>query len=173
MRIRTIIIVALLFVFAAVSFAAAENKKPIDEVRIASEQFYAALNRMLNGDAGPQADIWSHSAAVTTMNPNGGREVGWDQVRRSWEQVAKLASDGKVGLKDQLIQVTGDMAYEVGIEHGQFKIAGHQVTLDNRVTNIYQQEAGAWKIVHHHIDISPEMLDIINRLRPPSGQAGK
>ena len=173
MRIRTIIIVALLFVFAAVSFAAAEDKKPIDEVRIASKQFYAALNRMLNGDAGPQADIWSHSAAVTTMNPIGGREVGWDQVRRSWEQVAKVASDGKVGLKDQLIQVAGDMAYEVGIEYGQFKLAGHQVTLDYRVTNIYQQEAGAWKIVHHHTDISPEMLDIINRLRRPSGQAGK
>ena len=37
-----------------------------DEVRKASEQFYAALNRMLNGDAGPLADIWSHSAAVTS-----------------------------------------------------------------------------------------------------------
>ena len=39
------------------------------DVRRASEQFYAALNSMLNGDAGPLADIWSHSADVTTMHP--------------------------------------------------------------------------------------------------------
>jgi ketosteroid isomerase-like protein len=141
-----------------------------DEVRKASKQFYAGLNHMANGDAGPLADIWSHSATVTAMHPIGGREVGWDAVGGSFGQVAKLASDGKIELKDQLIQVAGDVAYEVGIEHGQFKLAGQQVTLEHRVTNIYQQEAGAWKIIHHHTDISPAMLDVLSRLSPPSGQ---
>lgn len=32
------------------------------EVRKASEQFYAALNCMLCGDAEPLAAIWSHGA---------------------------------------------------------------------------------------------------------------
>jgi hypothetical protein len=41
------------------------------EVRNASKQLYAALNRMLNGDAGPLADIWSHGSSVTTMHPFG------------------------------------------------------------------------------------------------------
>jgi ketosteroid isomerase-like protein len=165
MRVRTIIIVAVLFVFAAVSVAAAGDKKSKDEVRKASEQFYAALNSMLNGNAGPMSDIWSHSADVTTMHPIGGREVGWDQVRGSWEQVAKLASDGKVGLKDQLIRVNGKMAYEVGIEYGQFKLAGHEVNAEYRVTNIYQREGKAWKIVHHHSDISPAMVEILHQLQ--------
>ena len=74
-----------------------------DEVRDASNKFYAALNRMANGDAGPLAGIWSHSATVTTMHPIGGREVGWDQVRKSWEQVAELTSEGQVKLGDQVI----------------------------------------------------------------------
>lgn len=134
------------------------------KVRKASEQFYAALNRMLNGDAGPLSDIWSHGSAVTTMHPIGGREVGWDDVRGSWEQVAQLASDGKVGLKDQLIQVAGDVAYEVGVEHGQLKLAGQEVAIEHRVTNIYQREAGVWKITHHHADISPAMQDVLSRL---------
>ncbi len=163
MRVRTIIIVALLFVFAAVSFAAAADKKPKDEVRKASVQFYAALNSMVNGNAGPLAAIWSHSTAVTTMHPIGGREVGWNAVKGSFEQVAKLASDGKVELKDQLIRVNGNMAYEVGIEYGQFKLAGHEVNVENRVTNIYQREGKAWKIVHHHVDISPAMVDILKK----------
>jgi hypothetical protein len=39
------------------------------------------------------------------MHPIGGREVGWDQVRGSWEQVAQLATQGQVKLSDQFIQV--------------------------------------------------------------------
>ena len=136
-----------------------------DAVRSASGQFYAALNRMLNGDAGPLAEIWSHSAAVTTMHPIGGREVGWDKVRDTWEQVAKGAADGQVKLRDELIQVVGDMAYELGIEQGQVKLGGHQVSIEHRVTNIYRRESGAWKIVHHHTDVSPAMVEIISRLQ--------
>jgi len=135
------------------------------EVRKASKQFYAGLNRMLNGDAGLLADIWLHSADVTAMHPVGGRQVGWDAVRESFAQVAHLASDGKVELKDQLVHVVGDVACEAGIEHGQVKLAGQPVTIEHRVTNIYQREAGAWKLAHHHTDTSPEMMDAIIRHR--------
>jgi ketosteroid isomerase-like protein len=135
------------------------------EVRKASDQFYIALNRMLNGDASPLADIWSHSAAVTTMHPIGGREVGWDSVRQSWEQVAQIATEGQVALGDQIIQVVGDVAYELGVERGQTKLAGQQVPIEHRVTNIYRRESGAWKIVHHHTDVSPAMLEVLGRLR--------
>ena len=135
------------------------------EVRKASAEFYAALNRMANGDTGPLSAIWSHSAAVTTMHPIGGRQVGWDQVRGSWEQVSKLASAGNVKLVDQIIQVVGDMAYELGVEEGQITLAGQLVPIEDRVTNVYRREAGTWKIVHHHTDIAPAMLDVIRRLK--------
>ena len=136
-----------------------------DEVRKASEQFYAALNRMIGGDAGPLTGIWSHSATVTTMHPIGGRQVGWDQVRGSWEQVAKLASGGQVKLVDQIVNVVGDVAYELGIERGRAKMAGQEVSFEDRVTNVYRREAGAWKIVHHHTDISSAMVEILKRLQ--------
>lgn len=136
-----------------------------DEVRKASGKFYVALNRMANGDASALTEIWSHRGDVTTMHPIGGREVGWDKVRASWEQVAKIASDGQIGLRDQIIQVAGDLAYELGIENGQFMLTGEQVTIEHRVTNIYRREAGEWKIVHHHTDVSPTMLDVLSRLQ--------
>jgi ketosteroid isomerase-like protein len=56
-------------------------------------------------------------------------------------------------------------AYEVGYEHGQLKIDGQQVAIEQRVTNIYRREAGVWKIVHHHTDVSPAMLGVINPLK--------
>jgi ketosteroid isomerase-like protein len=136
-----------------------------DEVSAASEKFYAALNRMLNGDAGSLGDIWSRSSTVTTMHPIGGREVGWGQVKASWDGVAQLATNGQVKLGDQFIQIAGDAAYELGVEHGQFSLAGQPVTVDARVTNIYRREAGAWKIVHHHSDIAPAMIDVVSRLK--------
>ena len=98
-----------------------------DDVRAASKQFYDALNKMANGDSSSMADIWSHGASVTAMHPIGGRQVGWDAVAGSFAQVAKLASGGKVALTDQLIQVVGDMAYEMGLEDGEVTMGGHPV----------------------------------------------
>jgi ketosteroid isomerase-like protein len=135
------------------------------DVRAASAQFYAALNRMTGGDAAPLADVWSHGATVTTLHPIGGRQTGWDEVRGSFEQVAQLATGGHVDVRDQSIQVDGDLAYEVGVEVGQATIAGERVTIEQRVTNVYRREAGEWKIVHHHTDVSPAMLDILSRLQ--------
>jgi len=136
-----------------------------DEIRAASEKFYAALNCMLNGDAGPLGDIWSHSPTVTTMHPIGGREIGWDKVKKTWAQVAQLAKTGKVKLSGQFIQVAGDVAYELGVERGQFRLAGQKVTVADRVTNIYRLESGVWKIVHHHTDIAQTAIDALDRLK--------
>jgi ketosteroid isomerase-like protein len=135
-----------------------------NEVRKASEQFYAGLNRMANGDAGPLSDIWSQRSDATAMHPIGGREVGWDKVRESFRQVAQVASEGRITLDDQLIQVSGDLAYEVGVERGGLKLVGEQAAINGRVTNIYRREGGHWKIVHHHTDIAPAMLEVFNRL---------
>ena len=131
------------------------TKREICEV---STQFYAALTRMLNGDARALSDVWSHRSFVTAMHPLGGRQVGWAEVRKTWEQIAQRASEGNVELKDQLIRLAGDVAYEVGVEHVEAKLGGQKVGAKIRVTNIYQREAGAWKITHHHTDASPAMV---------------
>jgi ketosteroid isomerase-like protein len=134
-----------------------------DEVGKASDQFYAALNRLFNGNADSMEDIWSHDSTVTALHPIGDRTVGWDDVRESYQDIAQIAEQGQVKLDDQIIQVIGDFAYEVGVDHGQAIFAGYQVTLDYRVTNIYRNEAGSWKIVHRHADISPAMLDFLKQ----------
>lgn len=136
-----------------------------DEVRKASDQFYAALDSMGKGDAGPMDNVWSHSADVTTMQSLGGREVGWDEVAGLWGQAAQIASGGHVELADQLIRASGDMAYEVGVEKGQMTLAGKPMTIDQRVTNVYRREGGAWKIVHRHTDASPAIMDFDKSLQ--------
>lgn len=125
---------------------------PDDEVRQASDRFYAALESMLNGDAAPMTDVWSHDPIVSTMHPLGGREVGWDAVRGSWEGAAQAFEDGSLQLSDLEVSVLGDVAYTTGIEHVDATVGGESLHLDVRVTNIYRREDGEWKIVHHHTD---------------------
>ncbi|WP_306601995.1 nuclear transport factor 2 family protein [Geothrix sp. 21YS21S-2] len=137
---------------------------PEDEVREASARFYSALNRMANGDADPLAEVWHHGAEATTMHPVGGREAGWGPVQASFAQVAHLASEGQIRLEEQLVRVVGDLAYELGVERGAVKLGGLQSTVDSRVTNIYRKDEGTWRIVHHHTDVSPSMVEILDRL---------
>ena len=135
----------------------------VDEVREASKKFYAGLNRMANGESNTLAAAWSQNGNAVAMHPIGGREVGWKAVEKSFNQVAGVASEGKIELKDQLIQVLGDAAY--GIEKAQFKIGGQMVKGEIRVTNIYQKENGSWKMVHHHTDIAPAMIEALQKLQ--------
>ena len=133
-----------------------------DDIRAVSDRFYEALSRL---DISQLQDVWSQSSTVTTMHPMGGEEVGWPEVRKSFEEAAGAMSDINVELADQRIQTGGDLAYETGIERGRGKIAGEQVEFEHRVTNVYRREGGQWKMVHHHTDISPAIVEVLRRLQ--------
>ena len=133
-----------------------------DEVRQASEQFYAALNRALDGDSGPMEEIWSHGSDVSAIHPFGGRMLGWDEVRGSWEQAAQAFSGGQVTLDEMaVVPISEDAAYTLGTEHGQARIGEETVGIEWRVTNIYRRDAGGWKIVHHRTDFSKEVAQAL------------
>src|SRR5829696_4248865 len=133
-----------------------------DEVRQASEQFYAALNRTLDGDSSPMEQIWSHGSDVSAMHPFGSRSLGWEEVRAGWEQAAQAFSDGQVALDDLVVvPIPGDAAHTLGIEHGQAKVGDASIGIDWRVPNIYRREADGWKIVHHHTDFSSEVAEAL------------
>lgn len=143
---------------------------PEDEVRQASQQYMAALNHMLNGDAELMLEIWSHSPDVSVLHPVAGIAVGWEQVRASWEQFPHLCSGGQVTLKDPLIVVGTDLAYVVGTNVAHVTIAGEPISFELRVTHIFHREAGAWKSIHQHVDEVPALQAILDRLQAASGQ---
>ena len=136
-----------------------------DQVREASKRFYEGLNLMANGKNGNFGEVWSQNPKSTAMHPIGGRDLGWDAVKNSFEQVGNLASSGKVELKDQLINVLGDTAYEIGTEHASFQLAGKEVAGEIRVTNIYHLDDGKCKMVHHHTDVAASMVNVLNSLQ--------
>src|ERR687894_1692949 len=133
-----------------------------DEVRQASEQFYAALNRTLDGDSGAMEEIWSHGSDVSAMHPFGSRSLGWEEVRDSWEQAAQAFSGGQVALDEMaVVPISEDAAYTLGTEHGQARIGEETVGIDWRVTKIYHREAGGGERVPHHTDFSKEVAQAL------------
>lgn len=133
-------------------------------VREASRAFYSALNSVFNKNAEPMRDVWLHSPEVTAMRPNGGREIGWEQLWEAWQYVARVFSGGQVELTEQYIVTSGDLAYEIGLEIGRFSPGGEEVEVAHRATNVYRRSNGAWKIVHHHTDKSDGAIAAFSRL---------
>jgi ketosteroid isomerase-like protein len=133
-----------------------------DEVRQASERFYAAVESMLNGDASAMSDVWSHGATASTMHPLGGRQVGWDAVRESWENAAEACEGGSVDVSDLEVSVLGaGAAYTTGVEHVRATVGGQSLSFEIRATNVYAREGSTWRIVHHHTDLDRALQEAL------------
>ncbi len=136
-----------------------------DEVRRAAERFYAAQTSGLNGDPEPMEELWSHASDVSVLPPSGGRVLGWEQVKASWERAAQAFSGGQVTLEDVVVVPVGeDAAYTMGTERGHRKVGERTIRFEGRVTNVYRREADGWKMVHHHTDYSSAMVEALGGL---------
>jgi ketosteroid isomerase-like protein len=51
-----------------------------------------------------------------------------------------------------------------GTEHLDVSLAGNEVHANFRVTNIYRREGSEWKMVHHHTDLNPTIVETLSRL---------
>ena len=136
-----------------------------EDIRRASDKFYRALDSTLNGDSTPMADVWSRNADVSAMHPSDAIATGWEEIRASWEKFAKISSNGKVELRDQRICVGEDLAYEIGFELVNGLMGKDQVQAKFRVSNVYRREGSEWKMVHHHVDFDPRILEIVSKLQ--------
>lgn len=124
-------------------------------VRVAADRFYAALNVLFAGDAGPMLEVWSHAEDITYMGPTGGLKVGWDNIRPGWEAVAAMKLGGKVGPKDMQIAAGTDLAVVSNFEVGENVVDGKTQVVTIRATNVFRLENGQWKMIGHHVDLLP------------------
>lgn len=125
-------------------------------VMAAADQFYAALNAMFTGEAGPMQEVWSHADDVTYMGPVGGLLTGWDQVLKSWQEQAAMKLGGSVKPEDIHVTVGQDIAFTQNYELGENTNAdGKPQKVSIRATNIFRKEDGNWKMIGHHTDLLP------------------
>ena len=122
-------------------------------VRAAADRFYAALNVMFTGDAGPMLDVWSHADDVTYMGPGGGLHVGWSQIQPIWTATADMKLGGSVEPTEMRVNAGSDIAVTSNFEVGHNIVNGQPQTVTIRATNIFRLENGQWKMIGHHTDL--------------------
>lgn len=137
-----------------------------DNVEAVSDEFYGLLNEMLVGKpvADQIAPLWLDAEGVTAMHPIGGRHVGRDDLLGAFDGFASMATGGEARIDDQSIAVFGDTAIETGVERGHVVLAGEDMQLEYRVTNVYVRTEDGWRMVHHHTDLSTPIIDLLARL---------
>jgi ketosteroid isomerase-like protein len=125
-------------------------------VKAANAQFYTALNAMFAGDLAPMKEVWSHADDVTYMGPDGGFQIGWNQVLADWQKQASLRLGGRVEPSGIVINLGKNFAVCHNWEKGQNKDQdGKTATVSIRATNIFHEEGDKWKMVGHHADLLP------------------
>jgi ketosteroid isomerase-like protein len=107
------------------------------------------------GNAELAENLWSQRDDITLGNPFGPFVSGSDQVLQAMRRAASFYRDGKaVGFELVAKEVTADLAYLVEVERLSARMGGREdlTTVELRVTSIYRNEDGAWRLVHRHAD---------------------
>ncbi len=134
--------------------ARAEQGTPA--LRKAVMQFYAALNAMLAGDAGPMVKLWSRRPDVTYMGPDRKFWHGWIEIDADFAAAAARKLGGSVEPKDITITVGRDLAIVADVENGRRLLNGTLQTNSLRATSVFRLEGGQWKMIAHHVDPIPQ-----------------
>ncbi len=140
-----------------------EEAKIKQDLRVANDSLYSALNAMFKGNLDPMNALWLHSDNITDMGPFGGRLTGWDSVRAEFKKEAAMKFDGKIICKDLHVYAGTNMGYTVCNEVGENMSAdGKPVSVSHRATNIFQLIGGQWKLVHHQTDFSVNLENAVD-----------
>jgi len=115
-----------------------------------------ALSAMGAGDPAPYAALWLDDPDVTLFGAWGPIERGHPAVTTTFSWVASRFSDGALVARHDVVGVSGDLAYTVGMEEGEVRVDGRAPFLMRlRVTHVLRRVDGEWWLVHRHADFPP------------------
>ena len=126
-----------------------------------------AGQRFINGDIALWLENASRRDDVIIMGAWGAYEKGWPeaQARYEWAGARFRDSGARLSVEYLTSVQSGDLAFTVAIERSEVKVAGQGKTapMALRVTHIFRNEHGAWKLILRHADplvakIAPESV---------------
>ncbi len=119
------------------------------------EQQHQALDAFARGNTELAEKLWSQRDDITLGNPFGPFVRGFEQIVQAMQLAASFYRDGRaVGFDLVAKEVTADLAYLVEVERLSAKMGGREdfTPVELRVTGIFRNEDGSWRLVHRHAD---------------------
>lgn len=119
--------------------------------------FIEGLSAFHDGDADPHIALWTNTDPATLFAARGQCDTGTDAVVRRFREVAPwFAEVGDYEWRLLASEVSGDLAYTVGIERFRASLRGApRALMELRSTHVFRREDGKWRTVHRHADPKP------------------
>jgi ketosteroid isomerase-like protein len=150
---RSVLATGLALALSAAA-ARAQDKAELQAVSAANAAFDKAISAK---DMGAMEKIWAHDPYVIKTDPSGrALNLGWDEIRKSWQEVFDGFKDLTVSTREPQIHVAQNVAWLVGVETGVGTLKnGNKLTLVNLTTEIYEKRNGQWLMVAHLVSRVP------------------
>ncbi len=134
-----------------------ETQGQDDNLREMADQFYDAVNAVLQGDAGPMLAMWSRADDASYCDTRGQVIRAWSALEAYWRRAADLNARAPGGLRAtgevQQVVVGGELGYVVAVE--RVRREGDSGVMTARATNVFRRETDGWRLLHRHADAAP------------------
>jgi NAD(P)H-dependent FMN reductase/ketosteroid isomerase-like protein len=125
---------------------------PFDAFMTRRNQIAAAYS---NGDATSLDEIVTRAGKATFFPPKGGCVSGPKEVAARYDADATSFSSGNSTQLEILdAGASGELAFWTGFQDFKGTIAGRDVKMKLRITEVFRLSGGEWKLVHRHADPS-------------------
>lgn len=136
----------------------------------AVELMREACRAFINGDIGPWTQICSHAEDASLFGGWGGWERSWALLEPRYAWAAARFMSGEFSFQDLAKGVSSDLGYTVWIErcHARLRGVDGVVPVSLRVTHVYRNEDGAWRMIHRHADPIVTIRETQAIVQPPN-----
>ncbi len=101
--------------------------------------------------------VWEHSGEATCVHPGWHRLDGWEEIRRSWQNIFASSRPWTVACVDVRLEVVGDIGWVRCVEVMRpFGATEEDEPARMQATNVFVREDSEWRMVHHHASASPD-----------------
>ncbi|MEM8743827.1 MAG: nuclear transport factor 2 family protein [Pseudomonadota bacterium] len=119
-------------------------------VLAANEAFYVAFR---DRDLDAMDAIWAKKTKVSVIHPGWNTLVGRDEVMSSWHRIIKSGGAPEIHAIQPIILLNGPTAVVLCYEKADSSYLA--------ATNVFVQEDGEWRMIHHHAGPAPTAGQVI------------
>jgi ketosteroid isomerase-like protein len=134
----------------AASGAVRADQSEEDKIKAVVAAYHAAISSL---DINKMDGLWAHDDYVMSIQPRDKAvSVGWDAVRKAWEDTFAFWSELKVTASDgPHIRVNGGLAWSDGmaIVNGKSKAGDQVVDSPTFESDVLEKRGDAWLLVSH------------------------
>ena len=119
----------------------------VSSVVEANLRFYDAFSSL---DIREMDKAWEASDRVLCVHPGWRILTGWEQVRKSWENIFHNTTLMHFQITDTQVTIQGDCAWVSCMENITSVVDGKASSFAVQATNIFVRGEGGWLMVHPH-----------------------